>query len=209
MLDRGPKSFTRGWFRNFGATKALELFGKDATFFFTDIDVFSSFQFLRRCQTLVVKSRSAYFPIIWSQKKPVGASSDPNSTEDDPVQVDDVDASEGMTDNGGFPNSTAIALNVGGFWRDFSYGVSCIKASDLDLVEGYPHYPMGGYEDEDFYRSLIAIGLTVFRLHDSDIAQKWHPNFCSAEDLKNTKTVSEWMFGYSSTCEKTKQQHLE
>ena len=221
MLDKS-NSLSRGRLRNNGATEALDFHGKDATFFFTDIDVFSSLHFMKRCQTFAATSRSVYFPIIWSQKKPQSPFPNSNPTNEelltqhklsrrtDTAKVESVrlsDIQKTLQDEA--MNIPGVSNTDEGFWRAYGYGMSCMRASDFKRLGGFPEYSNWGNEDTDFYKKAVRSDLTVFRLHDAGLVHKWHPKSCSDADIRNTKSWLQWFLRKPSACESVLKQHLQ
>ena len=85
QIFENESQFSRGRLRNNGAQDVYNIFGPDATIFFTDVDVIATLSFMRRCQILTIQSKSVYFPVLWSEKK-----SDPMSNVEYDIRNDNL-----------------------------------------------------------------------------------------------------------------------
>ena len=186
---------SRGRLRNNGAKEAIKKFGSKATLLFTDIDVFSTIEFLQRCQSYSIQTHSVYFPVVWSEKMPK------NEFNDSLPKVSGFDL--GITEH-----KLNRSLKERGFWRRFGTGMSCMKGSDFQNLGGFPEYLGWGSEDTTLYRNALNSGLSVLRLEDRGLIHKWHPKNCTQEFATKALKSSDLSLDRIRHCKNVNKQHL-
>ena len=70
----------------------------------------------------------------------------------------------------------------------------CMYTEDYGRTNGYNTNLQGwGEEDVDFYKSVLAAGLEVFRSPGPGLLHQWHKKECSAEDIADSQVLHHCM----------------
>jgi chondroitin sulfate synthase len=81
-----------------------------------------------------------------------------------------------------FPVVFSEFRDVGGYWRDFGFGIMAAYKADIVLAGGFNTRIQGwGKEDVDLYSKCLKLGLTITRTTDPHLVHVYHQvsNFAS------------------------------
>lgn len=151
-------------YSKFSRARALDAgaqeFKADDLLFFVDVDMSFTLAALERIARNTRKSRSLYFPVVYSQYDPKVTLNKQTSKIDD--------------------NS--------GFWRIFGYGIAAMYKSDYAKIGGFDLQIEGwGKEDVDLYEKILKYeDLGIFRAPDVDLVHVYHGVSCDSLE-KETK----------------------
>ena len=119
---------------------------------------------MERCENYTLTFRSVYYPILWSEKKPV-----PPTTA---IRLNGINV---QSDFQKIINSTKHR----GFWRDTGFGMLCIKAKDFQNLNGFPEYEAWGGEDGALSKKVKKGKLQMVRKRDPGLLHLYHSKNCS------------------------------
>lgn len=154
--------FNRGRALNAGAESMRS---DDDLMLFIDVDIGFTKSIFNVCRSYPEKSKSVYFPIVFSLYNP-SSNFIRKSTERQKI----------------------VLHQDYGYWRHFGYGMSCLYKYDYDKVNGFNKTIEGwGMEDIDFYRKFVESGYHIVRAPEKSLVHYWHEKSCSGIDKERDK----------------------
>ncbi|XP_045513002.1 chondroitin sulfate synthase 1 [Pieris brassicae] len=181
IVHMGSTTFSRGA----GLTEGLRRCASDDLAFFIDVDMMFNHITLRRIRINTVKYHQVYFPIVFSEYNPEVVNGDDfNKFKDEPAVsnsnlgkfVDEVPKTDRQLAD--LKYSKEIDDDFG-YFRQYGFGILSIFKCDFERVGGFDLKIKGwGYEDVQFFETLIKSNLTVYRIADESLVHKFHSVDC-------------------------------
>lgn len=153
LQPQGP--FSRAAALQYGA----DIF-EDQLLFFIDVDIAFKADTLLRVRYNTIKNQQIYFPIVYSRY--------------DPRLLNENDRLPSMETEEDFHFD-----EVGGFWRQFGFGIASLYKEDLMKLGGFDTNITGwGFEDVNLYEKAIASGIRCMRTPDPGLVHIFHQVDC-------------------------------
>ncbi|XP_018318487.1 chondroitin sulfate synthase 1 [Agrilus planipennis] len=153
------ETFSRGHALQTGVTSVRD---DDSILLFIDVDMVFTKSVLNRVRLNTVKSKSVYFPIVYSLYSPVIT-----QFQNDVSQYLDYPAN--------------IVNERHGFWRQFGFGIVSLFKSDFINLGGFKTSIVGwGMEDVTFFDEAVKSTLKIVRCIDPELVHWYHPVGCDS-----------------------------